>query len=214
MKCQAEEDVKRKKKNHAQSEKDRRELSNHYVRNMKTLTFSKCNKGITSRTPHNKDEEAKNEILRHSEAFTMALMHRMNRLEHEISCHIASRQESVVSHDDRSSYEGFRERQNRVSFPAASFHRGPTASSNQPATCTTSMPSISPRLYDANVDRSSMKAYVECFGTQACGTWLEEVLKDAAEIAHKRNEPLKRAVNAARSRGEPLTKNLLDRELD
>lgn len=109
-KRQAEEDVKRKKKNHAQSEKDRRELSNHYVRNMRTLTFSKCNKGITSRTPHNKDEEAKNEILRHSEAFTMALMHRMNRLEHEISSYIASRQENVFAHDDRSSYEGFKER--------------------------------------------------------------------------------------------------------
>ncbi|MCJ1244464.1 hypothetical protein MMC30_001662 [Trapelia coarctata] len=209
---EAEESIKRKRKIHALSEKDRRELANLHIRNLKSLSFLNCWE-VTSRTPHNK-EEAKNEILRHNEAFIMALMHRLAfesssvaALEQEIG---SLRQEkSALMQENRA----LRERCG-LSSKAVTSHGDSRSSSNQPANYTASISGTGACLAEGHGDWSSMKYYHDCFKTRAHDRWLQSVIDSTREIAKKRNHALTKVVDAARSRRELLTKDLLDRSLD
>ena len=221
---QTEEDKKRKKTNHAHAEKDRREVANLYIRCLRTITFSQHYKDVRSRTPH-KNEEAKNEILKHSLAFIMALMH---RLALEYSSNVALKQENArlrqqntalmqtgmfgsERHDDCSSYA--RLGQNQSGVPPTS-HGDTTISSNQPQNCTTSVTGSGTRFSNGNGDHSSLRYFEECFQTPAFPTWLTEVIGDRDAIAFKQDNLLTKVVDGAKSRREPLTRELLDRALD
>jgi len=223
---EAEESIKRKRKIHALSEKDRRELANLHIRTLKGLGFLN-HWEVTSRTPHHK-EEAKNEILRHTEAFTMALMHRLAlesssavAMEQEIE---SLRQEKLAlvqenralreRSDNCSGYAGSGQRQSGLPLNKATSHRDPRTSSNHPASHTASIPGTGACLSEGNGDWSSMKYYNDCFKTRGHDRWLQSVIESTRDIAKKRYHALTKVVDAARSRGELLTKDLLDRSLD
>ena len=223
---EAEENIKRKRKVHAISEKDRREVSNLFIRNLKKVMFPDSWK-VASRAPHNK-EEAKNEILRHSEAFIMGLMHQMALL----SAYAATMEQEIWTlhkemaalmqenkalgerFNSGSSCAGSGQKHKQLPSNEVISHGDRRTSSNQPASYTASMPGAGACLFAGNRDWSSMKHYHDCFKTRGRETWLQSVIDTTRDIASLRNDALTKVVDAARSRGEPLTKDLLDRSLD